>query len=885
MVVGRMIPNVWLRLLWVLMLVSAQLSPVVSFATTGSRVHYTKIHHASLQVLHARLQTDDPGKSTSAAAPPQQMPPAMSPDLRDAMHVKRSSHGKRLSLKDLQVGDKLPGRVISFTKFGMYVDVGAIKDGLVHIKDTSDTYFVQNLEAKYTRGQDLDTWVKFVDLVNGKFGLQLFPVKVEATPGQKLTKSANIKSSNPNSNVARSTTSKAESYNPFGFEYGDLHETQGVYVTVIKSSAFGLFVYNNDSNSDSRLPTAYLHKRKMLINKKQLKLKTWQIHPIGSKVECYVYSIDKQRHRIQLTTYDPIEWDMLIPDEPFQKHSEDPQDEHRQDSSGFDVDGDEDDEIDQPSYSSISGSSARHDNPLQAKRHSKPGRQNTVVRGKELKEHSDAITASVLTSSDDSNIRGLLEGSDESDEDDDEDGAENEDDDELPGGITEYRYNQREMDRLLEQAQAKRTTTGRSQPVSDNDAREEGDDKEEEYVPKLRTRAKVTASVLNHGVEMSIGELFDSLKNDSPKHPNYNKVTVKNIMEWHYMRMFIRRGQVTEELIRRLMRECGSPFGTVNKEQFEPFIEKLVHALAPVAKRDTNKNLDEDQPEELEWSTADDDEDANEFIVARKADATRSTKNAERSHSPSAELSSHVADALSIVMPKATSVVASASAGENEELKGSESPAEIMNHLFRTVSRNKPAIGMQDIYDWEFVQSFIHSSTTEPPYSQVYNDMVSVKNNLNINSTISRVFYKLAGKHKCLRNGQQLHDFIDELCEERELELTKARSLTRTTNGKQSQQQNLKPSEKPEMSEAVAEYPADSKDLDKDVLHDRFDPDQMRYGGSSGDQEQLKSQFDILAEGRTTMTLQQLEIWELPQLLMSEVPIMLPTNYNCLYYV
>ena len=63
----------------------------------------------------------------------------------------------------------------------MFVDVGTQKDGLVHIRDISKDYFVQNIQSKFVIGQDIDVWVKFANERDNKLGLQMYPV-AELTP-------------------------------------------------------------------------------------------------------------------------------------------------------------------------------------------------------------------------------------------------------------------------------------------------------------------------------------------------------------------------------------------------------------------------------------------------------------------------------------------------------------------------------------------------------------------------------------------------------------------------------------------------------------------------------------------------------------------------------
>jgi transcriptional accessory protein Tex/SPT6 len=82
----------------------------------------------------------------------------------------------RVALSTLSAGQKMRGRIVSVKDFGLFVDIGAKRDGLVHVKDISKDYFISNHELKFIPGQDIDVWVKFVEEETFKLGLQMFPV-------------------------------------------------------------------------------------------------------------------------------------------------------------------------------------------------------------------------------------------------------------------------------------------------------------------------------------------------------------------------------------------------------------------------------------------------------------------------------------------------------------------------------------------------------------------------------------------------------------------------------------------------------------------------------------------------------------------------------------
>jgi predicted RNA-binding protein with RPS1 domain len=174
----------------------------------------------------------------------------------------------RVPLDTLQVGQKLSGRVISVTKFGMFVDVGSKKDGLVHIKDVSKDYFVHNLQKRYHPGQDLVVWVKFVDETRKKLGLQLFPVT--------LDEGADEQGAEPRAALS------------------SLKEQAPIKGKVVRVSNYGVYL-DVGCSSDAFVP-----RRRMQIGRRRRSFQPWEILPLGSVVNGWVYSVDPIRSRAQV---------------------------------------------------------------------------------------------------------------------------------------------------------------------------------------------------------------------------------------------------------------------------------------------------------------------------------------------------------------------------------------------------------------------------------------------------------------------------------------------------------------------------------------------------------------------------------------------------------
>lgn len=151
----------------------------------------------------------------------------------------------------------------------MYVDVGTIMDGLVHVKDASDTYFVSSLTYRYSLGQDIDVWVKFVDAPGRLLGLQLFP------PMPELPKT---------------------------FEFNDLEIGQQVSGRITKFSQYGAFV---DIGADV---TAFMPRGKMRCNRRQRSYQPWEVASVGDEMDFHVYRVILDRRRVVVTAYPPEVW-------------------------------------------------------------------------------------------------------------------------------------------------------------------------------------------------------------------------------------------------------------------------------------------------------------------------------------------------------------------------------------------------------------------------------------------------------------------------------------------------------------------------------------------------------------------------------------------------
>ena len=165
----------------------------------------------------------------------------------------------------------------------MFVDVGTMKDGLVHIKDVSSDHFVKNVNGKYTAGDDITVYVKFVVPEEKKFGLQLYPVDTALEQDAAAFRNRTM------------------------LKFEELQQGQEVLGQVVRSSNFGVYV-------DIGVPgiTAFLHRRKMKSNRRMRHYEPVAVCPMGSIQKCYIHELDSEYKRISVTTYAPAEWDTRI---------------------------------------------------------------------------------------------------------------------------------------------------------------------------------------------------------------------------------------------------------------------------------------------------------------------------------------------------------------------------------------------------------------------------------------------------------------------------------------------------------------------------------------------------------------------------------------------
>ncbi|KAA8494430.1 30S ribosomal protein S1 [Porphyridium purpureum] len=81
---------------------------------------------------------------------------------------------EKKGLEHFQMGQKVTGKVFRLVPFGAFVDIGATKAGLLHVRDMS-TEFVDRPEDVVSNKQVVEVYIKYLDVEQQKLALSLLP--------------------------------------------------------------------------------------------------------------------------------------------------------------------------------------------------------------------------------------------------------------------------------------------------------------------------------------------------------------------------------------------------------------------------------------------------------------------------------------------------------------------------------------------------------------------------------------------------------------------------------------------------------------------------------------------------------------------------------------
>jgi len=593
------------------------------------------------------------------------------------------------------------------------VDIGTIKDGLVHIKDVSSNYFISNLSKKFIPGQDIDVWVKFIDDGQKKLGLQMFPFNVDVITGQLQPSSTSAATT---ASIISTSSSRASKIN-----LNQLYKGQEVTGTVVKYSDYGVYV---DIGASS---LAFLHRHKIKSNRRQRKYKSWELVPMNSPVDCYVYDVDVMRRRIGVTTYAPADWE----DRFLERLSD------RQDDSDDDEDDDDDDE-------------------------------DMVDDNEELGGDVRAANLKALKRTLDLNI-------DDDDDEDDDDGDDDDDDDgeELSSQeIQKLAMMGRTSKLVIDDFNVRSSSNNVLQTRVDSDS---DDDDNKSNSNSKRVVVVAAAADDTEGIvdELSTDELFEMLSNGR------SYLTISDIKNWSYLKQMITSGIIKMNAVHKIFRQAGAVQGKLMEEQFEDFVDMFSDALqllndddddenedevvdsngdiGMTVEQDDNKNgvevtnkrisdddldalidtelnidveddghddddivaadeLDEDDSELMITSYIDDDDDNDDDLDASLDDGVRKTRSSssgnammEQGLKPSKDIQQY--------LPSIAAKTDSTNNNNNNNL---------LSNLFQQLSNSKTFLEYADIIKWDFVKDLINQDISNSVLiRQAFNDCLS----------------------------------------------------------------------------------------------------------------------------------------------------------------
>lgn len=78
----------------------------------------------------------------------------------------------RTPVAEVPLGARFTGKVVGLSKFGAFVDIGAMTDGLVHVTELPGKR-VRNVEEVLKSGQEVEVWVKEVDTAKNRISLTM----------------------------------------------------------------------------------------------------------------------------------------------------------------------------------------------------------------------------------------------------------------------------------------------------------------------------------------------------------------------------------------------------------------------------------------------------------------------------------------------------------------------------------------------------------------------------------------------------------------------------------------------------------------------------------------------------------------------------------------
>jgi len=85
----------------------------------------------------------------------------------------------------LKIGDKISGKIVSITDYGLFIEVDKEIEGLVHISEISWTDRISDLKERYSIGQMIDAIIVSLDIANRRMSLSI--KRLEKNPWRQVS--------------------------------------------------------------------------------------------------------------------------------------------------------------------------------------------------------------------------------------------------------------------------------------------------------------------------------------------------------------------------------------------------------------------------------------------------------------------------------------------------------------------------------------------------------------------------------------------------------------------------------------------------------------------------------------------------------------------------
>jgi predicted RNA-binding protein with RPS1 domain len=421
----------------------------------------------------------------------------------------------------------------------MYIDIGTTIDGLCHVADASDKYYVHSLADKYEAGQEIDVWICKVDAKTKVLRFQTFPYHYQDVLNRSIS-----------------------------FKWSKHTVGSPINGTIVRFSDYGSYV-------DVGAPVlAFLHRHKMKSNRRQRKLMAWEINPLGTKIEGWIYRIDPNNKRIEITNYPQEMWDYRFP----RPHELFKSEEEKQKELRLAAHEEEDEE-----------ERKKKENLLSKKKQRK-------ARVKNDDDDDDEET-------DDIDEFDTDENSDDVEQEDDYENDDEDDEDEL------------NADEVFQ-------ATGKKLLMNDFD--DENDKK------KLGNKDKSIRKIegrLNVARKSTPEEIFRTLSKGR------FWITVSLLRKWDKIQLFLKSGKLTALKLRQIFRDAGGYHGTLTITQFETFMNLFAKEmnLKEVKSEEDNDFTEEELKEEVEETLETVLQSFNSTVEKLRSSQQNSTSDAKQS--------------------------------------------------------------------------------------------------------------------------------------------------------------------------------------------------------------------------------------------------------------